>query len=220
MKAAKITFRLENSLLDNFMAIKNIVFDVGNVLVRWDPVLVIQTVFPDMQDPLILMQKIFKVGFWYDLNLGKISEKEAIQKYHIALNIDKNALEQLMLAVKESLVPVEGSIELVERLHRMGFPLYVITDNTQEIMQHLRQKYDFWHMFQGVVVSAEIGHLKPSPLIYRHLLESYQLKPEETLFLDDVPANVEGALAVNMFSIQFTDVSKCIEDLKNFNIQL
>lgn len=200
------------------MSVKNIVFDVGNVLVKWDPVSIIRNAFPEVQDHLQFTQQFFKTGLWYDLNLGKISEQEAILRYHHALNIDKPMLEQLMSKVKESLVPIEGSVALLEKLHELGFPLYVITDNTHEIMRYLKQKYDFWHMFRGIVVSAEVGYLKPSPHIYTHLLESYQLKAEETLFFDDVPANVEGAQAVNMHSIQFTDVPKCILDLKRMNV--
>lgn len=201
------------------MAIKNIVFDVGNVLVQWNPVSVISNTFPEIQDPLHLAEQIFRTAFWLDLNLGKISEQEAIQKFHHLLNVDKKTLEMLMQKAKESLLPVTGSIELVKDLHEAGYPLYVITDNTKEIMSHLKQKYDFWNLFLGVVVSAEIGHLKPSPHIYKYLLETYHLRAEETLFLDDIEANVKGAKAVDMVSIQFTTVEKCILDLKKLKVK-
>lgn len=201
------------------MAIKNIVFDVGNVLVKWDPVAIIATTFPEIQDPFVFAQQIFKTGLWYDLNLGKVTEQQAIEKYHQAFHFEKQQFIQLMDIVKDSLVPVEGSIELVERLHQAKFPLYIITDNTQEIMLHLRKKYQFWHMFLGIVVSAEVGHLKPSPVIFKHLLNTYQLKAEETIFLDDIEVNVEGAKAVNMHALQFTTSAKCIEDLKDLNLR-
>jgi putative hydrolase of the HAD superfamily len=200
------------------MAIKNIVFDVGNVLVKWDPKPVVLNVFPKVEDPEHLIQRLVKSEVWFDLNKGKISEKEAIQRYKQELNLDHTQLEHLMHEIKESLIPVEGSFELVEKLSKANHPLYIITDNTHEIVAYLRKRYNFWQHFQGVVNSAELGILKPSPLIYRHLLETYKLVPEETIFFDDLQTNVDGALAVNMKSIQFLNSTKCIEELRNLNI--
>jgi putative hydrolase of the HAD superfamily len=200
------------------MAIKNIVFDVGNVLVKWEPLSIISNFFQDAEEFDVLVKKIFKSEVWIDLNLGKISEAEAVSQYVAVLGIPQNKLTALMLAVKESLLPIPGSIQLVKKLYNAGFPLYVITDNTKEIMVHLKRRYDFWPMFQGIVVSADIGHLKPSPVIYHHLLETYQLKPEETLFFDDIEKNVTGARAVNMLAMQFFTPEQCVEDLKHFEV--
>jgi len=199
------------------MKIQNIVFDVGNVLVKWDPIAVISEVFPE-EDPGILLKKIVKSDTWYHLNGGKITELEAIQQYHQSLNIPLQQFERFMTVVKESLLPMEGSFELVEKLYQANHPLYIITDNTREIESYLRQKYDFWSRFRGVVNSAHIGVLKPSPIIYRHLLETYQLIPEETIFFDDLQANVEGAIAVKMKAIQFETAAKCEADLRHLKV--
>ena len=194
--------------------IKNVVFDVGNVLVRWDPLAITTRVFHDNPDPDQLMQRIFKSQTWYDLNLGYISEKDVIARYKNDLGIDQEKLEYLMQVVKESLTPIEGSFELLEKLYHASIPLYALTDNTHEIMAYLKEKYNFWGLFKGVVVSAEVGYLKPSKLIYEHLLNKYQLIAHETLFIDDHMPNVEGAKAVDMQALVFKSVSKCIEDLQ------
>ena len=200
------------------MAVKNIVFDVGNVLVKWDPVSIIQKTFPEISDPSEFLQSIYKNNVWYDLNLGKISELEAIEHYHQKLNIEKASLIRLLTITKESLTPLEETLLIVKKLHQAQFPLYIITDNINEFMSYLRQRYTFWDMFLGVVVSAEIGHLKPSPHIYRYLLDTYKLKPEETVFFDDLKDNVEGAKAVNMQSFQFVGAEQCIKDLAKLKI--
>lgn len=202
------------------MPIKNVVFDVGNVLVKWDPLSILQTAFPDAADLNSLLQSIFRNNIWYDLNLGKCSELEAIDKYHKALNLEKDSLANLLTIAKNSLTPLEETLSIVKRLHQAKFPLYIITDNIHEFMSYLKQRYHFWDMFRGIVVSAEIGHLKPSPFIYQYLLETYQLKPEETVFFDDVKNNVEGAKAVNMFSFQFVGAEKCLKDLKELGIAI
>jgi putative hydrolase of the HAD superfamily len=198
--------------------IKNIVFDVGNVLVHWNPLGITRQVFVERADCEQLMKQIFKSQIWYDLNLGFISEAGAIKRYQSDLGIEQEQLQQLMWKVKESLTPIHGSFELLEKLYRASVPLYALTDNTHEIMAYLKQKYDFWRMFQGVVVSADVGYLKPSKLIYEHLINTYQLIPSETLFIDDLPLNVAGAKAVNMQAIVFENVEKCEYDLQELRI--
>ncbi len=198
--------------------IKNIVFDIGNVLVRWDPLSVVTNIFPQEADPVQLTTQLFKSDFWFAINRGEINETELIHKYHQTLNIDLNTLKLLLVAIKESLVPLPGSFELLDDLYKADYPLYALTDNTFEIMHYLRQKYDFWHKFKGVVMSAEIGYLKPSPHIYRHLLETYHLNPHETVFMDDYMTNVEGARAVNMQAFQFINAEQCLAELARLGI--
>ncbi len=200
------------------MTIKNIVFDVGNVLVRWDPLSITHHVFGQNESALQLMQAIFKSQTWLDLNLGIINESEAIERYQQALNIEVARLEYLLQVVKESLSPISDSVALLERLHHKQFELYALTDNTHAIMAYLKKRYHYWPLFKGIVVSAEVGHLKPSPQIYHYLLDNYQLKASETVFIDDVKQNVEGAKAVGIQAIQFTNTEQCILDLKDLHI--
>lgn len=200
------------------MTIKNIVFDVGNVLVRWDPLSITHHVFGQSDNTPQLMQAIFKNQTWLDLNLGIIDERGAIERYHQDLNIDIARLEYLLQVVKESLSPITESVALLEHLHQKQFNLYALTDNTHAIMAYLKARYHYWPLFKGIVVSAEVGHLKPSPQIYHYLLDNYQLKASETVFIDDVKQNVEGAKAVGIQAIQFTNTEQCILDLKDLHI--
>ncbi len=200
------------------MKIKNIVFDVGNVLVRWAPLDVVSAFFPQEKSPQDLTVKIFKSPLWYDLNLGKLTEKEALKIYSQQLAIPESTLTDLMIAVRESLVPLEGSFELLDELHAKGVPLYSITDNVNEIVAFLKDRYDFFDKFLGTVVSAEIGVLKPSPVIYKHLIDSYHLIPEETVFIDDLLKNVQGAQNVGLHGIHFTDAAQCRRELRKLSI--
>lgn len=190
------------------MVIKNVVFDVGNVLLWWKPQRVVEEVFPQ-EDVNLLTLQMFKCDAWKDLNRGLLTLKELIDLYHRTLGIEKSKLELLMERIKESLTPIPGSLEFLKELADRGIPLYCITDNVHEIMDHLREEYDFWKYFQGVVVSADVGVLKPASEIYQHLLKTYHLKAEECLFIDDYNINVEGAKNMGMQSIIFTDAESC-----------
>ena len=199
--------------------VKNVVFDVGNVLLWWKPQKTVEEVFPQ-GDAALLTQQMFKCDPWKDLNRGLMTMGGLVDLYHRTLGIQKPKLELLMERIKDSLTPIPGSLELLEHLSDKGVPLYCITDNVHEIMDRLREKYDFWKYFQGVVVSADLGILKPAPEIYHHLLDTYHLKAEECVFIDDYGINVEGAKAVGMQTIAFTDAQSCrAEVLKMLGIE-
>lgn len=197
--------------------IKNIVFDIGNVLIRWSPTHIVEQVFPGHHDHQQLAHEIFRSPIWFDLNLGKITELEAVKAYQHKLGLQHEKSASLMTEVKKSLTPVEGSFELLNELHAQ-YPIYALTDNVHEIVDYLKRKYDFWNKFHGAVVSAEVGYLKPSPEIYQHLLERYQLEPSHTVFLDDVLHNVEGARAAGMHAIQFKTAQQCREELRSLGV--
>lgn len=198
--------------------IKNIVFDVGNVLVRWDPLTVTKQHFPAHPDHQALTNQLFRSSTWHDLNKGKITEVQLIQIYQRQFGIAVATLEKLLEAIRESQLPLEGSIELLKQLHELQYSLYGLTDNTHEIFAYLNKKYDFWPLFKGVVVSADVGSLKPAAEIYQHLLNTYHLQARETLFLDDYQCNVDGAIALGINSIRFETAIKCLEDLKHLGV--
>lgn len=194
------------------MTVHNIVFDIGNVLVRWEPLKVIQRVFPNV-DAQALFQAMRPI--WLDLNLGKLTEEEAVQQYENLLNFPKEKFQQLMLGFKESQIPIEGSLELLKELKQLGYSLFSITDNIHEIMVYHRQHSTFPEYFKDIIVSADLGVLKPDPKIYQNLLDKHQLKAEECVFFDDLLTNVEGAKAVGMHAFLFTDTATCRKDLES-----
>jgi putative hydrolase of the HAD superfamily len=203
------------------MVIKNIVFDIGNVLLRWEPLYIVTKNFPDIIDPAPLARKIFESDIWRDLNLGKITEKEAIKLYSTNLaEITIQQLTDLMKTVKNSLVPVTGSLELLKNIHNSRIPLYSITNNVHEIIFFLRKKYDFLKVFRDIIVSAEVSVLKPSRAIYLHLIDKYQLIPGETVFIDDLSQNVEGAKLVGMYGIHFSTAHDCQIKLRRLGINI
>ena len=148
----------------NFMSIKNIIFDVGNVLVRWDPASAVAKVFPEYEIPAI-MAHIFQAEPWRALNRGDITEEELIELCHTDFAMTRDQAQNLLQAIRESLIPVPGGQELLHDLHAAGYNVYALTDNTHNILAYLKQRYDFWPKFTGIVSSADVRHLKPAPQI-------------------------------------------------------
>lgn len=199
--------------------IKNIVFDIGNVLVKWAPQTVVAKVFPERPDVGSLTQQIFKSPAWMDINKGKMSEKELVLHYHLELGIPVSKLNDVMEEAKQSLTPIEGSFELLDALYAKGFSLYSITDNVREIIHFEKQRYTFFDKFLGMAISADIGVLKPNEEIYRYLLDTYTLQPEECVFIDDLLLNVDGAKKVGMHGIQFITAELCREELNKLGVE-
>jgi putative hydrolase of the HAD superfamily len=187
------------------MKIKNVIFDVGNVLVRWAPCEVIASVFPQF-NPTDFYHRMHPV--WIDLNLGKLSE-EAIIHCQSLFSLLKKDFVQLMHEFKIHQNPLPGSIALLDKLKTLKVNLFSITDNVKEIMEYHKTNSDFPKYFKDVIVSADIGVLKPDAKIYKHLLTKHDLNPAESIFIDDVLPNVEGAIKVGMQAFQFIDHDSC-----------
>lgn len=199
------------------MVIKNIVFDVGNVLVRWAPHEAIQMVFPE-QDPKAFYQQLRPI--WLDLNLGKLSEREAIKTCVKQLQMPEDKIKLLMHKFKTLQTPIPGIMELLHELKNIGIDLYSITDNVKEIIEFHATHSNFLHYFKGIVVSADVGVLKPDIEIYRYLINNYKVNPAESVFIDDLLANVEGARTAGMHAFQFIDTNSCRKILVKLGVSL
>ncbi|HHF0551389.1 TPA: HAD family hydrolase [Vibrio diabolicus] len=196
------------------LQIKNVIFDVGNVLVRWSPVEIVRLTFGHSVEAEKMAQLLFSSQIWKDLNKGIISEKEAKLCYQREHQVTAEEMDRFFYYVKHTQILLYGSVELLKRVKSAGYRVYALTDNVNEIVEHLRATYEFWPLFDGAIISSEVQLLKPQAEIYQTLLSTYQLQAEETVFLDDMPYNVEGARAVGMEAIQFENAQQCESELK------
>jgi len=198
--------------------IKNIVFDVGNVIVRWSPVEISRLTFGTVEDPEQLAQSIFQSQIWLDLNKGLMTESEAKARYNQEHGLSVEDCERLFYYVKHTQLLLYGSIDLLKRVKSAGYRVYALTDNVVEIVEYLKSTYKFWQLFDGATVSAEVGLLKPQPEIYHSLLSQHEIAASESVFIDDMPYNVEGAEAIGMSAIQFENASQCEQALKRLGL--
>lgn len=200
--------------------IKNVVFDVGNVIVRWSPLEITRLTFGELDDLETQARSIFQSTIWLDLNKGFLTENEAKLRYQQELDLSSLECDRLFYYVKQTQILLYGSIDLIKQVKRAGYAVYALTDNVVEIVEYLKATYEFWPLFDGATVSAELGMLKPQPEIYQALLSNNGLEASETVFIDDMPYNVEGAKAVGITGIQFSDVSQCERELLALGIDL
>ncbi|MFW8630670.1 HAD family hydrolase [Vibrio natriegens] len=199
--------------------IKNVVFDIGNVVVRWAPLEIVRLTFGNIDSAGEKVKSIFQSDTWLDLNKGIISESEAKLQYQQLLGFSELDCERLFYYVKQTQILIYGSVELIRRVKAAGYCVFALTDNVHEIVSYLKETYAFWDLFEGAAVSAELGLLKPQSEIYQSLLTQYELQASETVFIDDMPYNVAGAKTVGMAAIQFENARQCEADLKSLGLK-
>ncbi|PNH90659.1 HAD family hydrolase [Vibrio diazotrophicus] len=200
--------------------VKNVVFDIGNVVVRWSPLEIIRLTFGDNNAVEEKAKSIFQSETWLRLNKGQITENDAKAQYKEALGLTELECERLFYYVKQTQILIHGSVDLIKRCKSAGLNVLALTDNVHEIVSHLKNTYTFWELFDGAIVSADVGLLKPQPEIYQTLLSQYELKASQTVFIDDMPYNVKGAESVGIAAIQFENVSQCEQALRSLGVQI
>lgn len=201
--------------------IRNVVFDVGNVFVRWSPQEIVQRCFDlaaDSDENLERAEALFRSTTWRRLNLGELTQNEAELAFQSQLGLTAEQTKQVFFHVTDHQELIEGTDAIARRLKAAGYRIFGLTDNVHEIVAHLKARHRFWPLFEGCVVSAEIGLMKPSAEIFRHLLDTFELTPSETVFFDDFQANIDGARAVGIEARLFTTPERCEQDLRELGL--
>ena len=193
---------------------KNIVFDYGAVLVDWNPHHLYDKYFGSVEKAEWFLNNICLYSWNIQMDGGKpfaegVAELQAqYPEWSEAIAIYHTRWIEMMGG------EIEGMSSLVQRLKAAGYRVFGLTNWSSETFPLVRDKYPIFSLMEGMVVSGEEHLLKPSAAIYNCLLERYGLQAEESLFVDDNLANVEGARAVGMQGVQFISAEELERALK------
>lgn len=198
---------------------KNIVFDLGNVLLSFNPREYLKNkISKDKIDEVY--KAIFNSEEWVMLDRGTISEKDAIKNI-----IERNSVcrDDINLAFKDwydILKPIEETVEVLITLKENGYKIYYLSNFHELAFEEVTKKNKFFEIFDGGVVSYAEKLIKPEEAIYKLILDRYKLNPSETIFVDDVEVNVEGASKVGIKTILFKDAKELRTCLNDLNIKI
>ena len=101
--------------------------------------------------------------------------------------------------------PIQGTVDVLAELRSQGVPIYALSNWSAETFPAALQRFDFLRWFRGVLISGEVKLVKPDPKIYQLFCETHGIDPSHAVYIDDLQANVEAAIALGMHGIQFTD---------------
>ncbi len=185
--------------------IRNVVFDVGNVLLKWDPVAIVNEQLADDSQRQRVLEGMFQHPDWDALDRGALDEREATLTFCERTGLDQEIVARLMLASKADLTEMTEGVQLLKELHQRQVGLYCLTNMSRGTFEFVHPRFSFWQYFRGMIVSAFLRMAKPDAEIFQRLLDTYRLDPSATVFLDDNPANVRGAQALGI-------VARCYDD--------
>lgn len=199
--------------------IRNIIFDMGNVLLRWDPQHIAAQFTADAEAQRRLRAAIFEDPDWAAQDAGAISEDE--MRDHIRSRLPGELHEAAMNcydAFERHMLDIPEMQALALELKAEGHRIYVLSNANTRFADYL-QGLSFFQQFDGIVISAREKLVKPDARLYRLALERFGLRPEESLFIDDAQANVEGARAVGMAALRFDgDVGRIRAEMKKLGL--
>jgi putative hydrolase of the HAD superfamily len=187
----------------------NIVFDLGGVVFRWKPEAIISSAFEDENTQGFVRKEIFEHSDWIELDRGTISLEAAIDRGARRTGLPARDIARLLNAVPRFLTPIDKTIDLICRLSDTGNKLFVLSNMHRASITYLEQQHDIWEMFHGVVISSRINTVKPEIEIYQHLLDKYQIRPAETILIDDAQENLTAASSLGIQTIRFSDSNQC-----------
>ena len=178
--------------------IRNIVFDMGGVLLDYNPPRFIDHLGVSPEDKKLLLREVFNTVEWVQLDRGSIEEASAsaAMKKNLPVRLH-GAVDRLLEWWKLELRPMEGMEALLAELKELGYGLYLLSNASVRQPEYFGQ-IPGSRYFAGRVVSGFYKVLKPQREIFNILLREYELKAEECFFVDDFNANVEGARNLGM----------------------
>ena len=184
--------------------IKNIVFDMGQVLIRWQPEYYLSQGSFSEADKQLLLQEVFRSVEWVQLDRGSISLEEG------AAAMSSRLPEHLHDAVWEygidwyrwPLVPMPGMADLARELKAKGYRIYLLSNCSLPLRQHYH-RIPGLEVFEDVFISSEHRLIKPQHEIFEKFFLTFGLVPSECFFIDDAVTNIEGALECGMPGVVF-----------------
>ncbi len=193
--------------------IRNIIFDIGEVLLSFKPRDYLQEKYGPGKKADRLEVIIFQGKFWEQLDRGIITSEEAknqLKKYFPQYNQE---IEEVLKDWPKILKPLPAS-DLIKPIKQKGFLLFYLSNFHSRAWEIVREKFDFFSYFQGGVISAEEGFLKPEEEIYLKLMETFSLKAEESFFIDDRRENVDAAEKIGFLTHRYLRIKGLKKELE------
>lgn len=200
----------------------NLVFDFGAVLVRWQPVLLVQQHLPHLaptaEAAAALAHRVFAHEDWLAFDRGLSPVEEVVARTASRLETGHEGVERMVAAIGEHLVPIEDTLDVLAQLRERraageDLRLYYLSNMPAPYARLLEREHDFVRWFDGGVFSGDVGMMKPQAEIFELLARRHALAPARTVFIDDMPYNVAAAEALGWRGIRFQSAAQLREQL-------
>jgi len=199
--------------------IDTVIFDLGGVLIDWNPEYVFREVFEDHSEMQYFLREVCSPEWNEQQDAGRTLQEATeilvaqFPDYEPQIRTYYDRWQDMLGGA------IQNTVDILHLLyHKKSHRLYALTNWSHETFPVALELYDFLHLFEGILVSGEEKLLKPDKRIYELLMSRYKIDGRSALFIDDNPKNVKGAEDAGLNAIRFESPEQLALDLKNFNI--
>jgi 2-haloacid dehalogenase len=195
-----------------------VVFDLGGVLIDWDPRYLYRKLFDDEAAMERFLADVVSPDWNGQQDSGR-TWAEAVEVLSREHPEQRDLIAAYWHRWQETLGDaIAPTVAILAELRDAGIRLYALSNWSAETFPVARPRYPFLDWFDGIVISGEEKVAKPDPAIFRHLLDRYELDPATTVFIDDSEANVRAASAQGMIGLRFEEAATLREELVRFGL--
>ena len=200
------------------MPFRTVVFDLGGVLIDWDPRRAYRALGGTEAEIEHFLEHVATSEWNHQFDAGRpFAEGIAERKAHFPEHAEW--LDAWWSRWPDMLVgPIQETVDILADCRQLGVPLYALTNWSAETFPIARERFDFLGWFDGIVVSGAVGLAKPDPAIFRRLITDFDIDPAEAVFIDDVAANVDAARALGFHGILFTSPAALRAELTRLGV--
>lgn len=200
--------------------IRNIIFDLGNVLLNFRPEEFLQRYISDEKYVKEFTLNVIRSSIWLNLDRGTISLKNAEKEFLKKFPGDSHCIIWFFKHWMEMLTPIKKNVKILNNLRNNGYKTYILSNYIIEAFNFVCKKYDFLSLFDGGIISGMVKMIKPEFEIYQKLIEKYNLIPEECVFIEDVPEFLLPAIKLNIKTILFSENTDLKSELIKLEIKI
>jgi len=195
----------------------NIIFDLGRVLIDWNPTAIIKDVFQHEQELPMNLLTLTEGPLFHAIDRGTIHETN-IHTF-IPDGYNHEHVKKFLGAIPDYLVPIQAGVEIFQMVKARGYKTYILSNFGDAGFDLVASRHpELFGQFDGGIVSAKVGHIKPEAEIYQKLLSTYNLNPQDCLFIDDRPENIHAGQALGIDGIICSDHKVLLARLQEMGI--
>lgn len=199
--------------------IKNVIFDVGKVLVDFNWEEYLKSFGFSKEEEEVIAREVFQSDIWNERDRGLYGEEEYVRQFVERGPQYRKDIRRVVRESGKTIVTRDYADTWVKYLKKQGYQVYVLSNYSQYMLEQTRSKLSFLKYMDGIVFSCEVKELKPEPGIYKVLLETYGLKPEECVFIDDREENCRGARKLGIQAVCFRNFKQAAAALERLGVK-
>lgn len=197
--------------------IKVILFDLGNVLIDWDPRLLLDELFNSNPSRDLSRAKSFMANWNNEYDLGRLDASAARR---IA---DFPEYTDIICGYRDRWIetlgwPIEGTVEILKELKKSGYSLYAASNWAADTFELAQPRMPFLNEFDGIQISGLVGIVKPDKQFFEKMMDTFRFAPSEAIFIDDKEANVSSAAQLGITAIHFQNPKQLKQNLISLGI--